>query len=72
MKHNLDYLNNTPEYIQYQVVAGPTENLHSINLRDIVFDDFDWKIRQMEKPVEDTTLECHLNGLGSSVVRLNE
>lgn len=70
-RNNLDYLNNKPQYIQYEVIAGQTENLHPINLCDVVFDDYDWKIRQMEKPVEDTTVECHLNALGSSVVRLN-
>lgn len=70
-RNNLDYLNNNPEYVHYKVSVGPGENLHPVNLRDIVFDDYDYKIRRLEKPTDKTALECLQEALGSSVVSLN-
>lgn len=43
---NLDYLNEKPQRINWQIVAGP--EVHSIQMHDVVYDDYDFKIRQLE------------------------
>lgn len=47
-KMNLDYLNEKPVRIRYRIIAG--EGLHSIQMSDLVFDEYDYKIRQIEIP----------------------
>jgi len=46
-KPTLDYLNKVPIKISWKVVAGG--ELHPIQMYDIVFDEYDFRIRQMEK-----------------------
>ena len=46
-KDNLEYLYNKPQYVNYQVVVGPKPD--AVCLRDIIFDDYDMKIRQIDK-----------------------
>lgn len=48
---NLDYLRNQPKTIYWRVIAG--SGLSDIQSYDLVFDDYDLKIRQIEKKFED-------------------
>lgn len=45
-KMNLEYLNNKPVRIYWDVVAGG--KLSEIQMSDLVYDDFDCKIRQIK------------------------
>lgn len=44
-KMELDYLNEKPVKINYRVIAGG--ELHPVQMYDLVFDDYDYKIRQL-------------------------
>lgn len=50
-KMNLDYLNEIPVRINYRIVAGG--GLHPIQMYDIIFDDYDYKIRGMERKLDE-------------------
>lgn len=45
-KLTLDYMNETPKKITWRIVAGG--ELEDIQMYDIVFDEYDYKIRQLE------------------------
>lgn len=45
---SLDYLFNQPTRINWKIVAGG--DLHPIQMYDLVFDEYDYKIRKMEMP----------------------
>lgn len=46
-KEGFDYLLNKPKRINWKIVAG--EELSKIQMYDLVFDDYDLKIRQIAK-----------------------
>ncbi len=43
---NLDYLQNKPKRINWEIVVGPS--LHPLQMYDLVFDDIDLKIRKIK------------------------
>lgn len=49
LKHaNLAYLQNKPKYLRWKVVAGPPDYcLDYLQTYDLIFDDYDLKIRKL-------------------------
>ena len=47
MKYDLKYLENKPKYINWKVVAG-NRQLSFYEAYDVVFDDYDLKIRKIK------------------------
>lgn len=48
-KYNLDYLNNKPTTIYWEVVAPKGAKLSVLQDHDLLFDDYDYKIRRIDK-----------------------
>lgn len=51
LSQRLDYLNNPPKRIDYHIIAGPP--VHPIQRYDLVYDDYDLKIRGINTKFKD-------------------
>lgn len=48
-KHDLTYLNNKPYTIWWKVIAGDPRTISVLQDHDLIFDDYDLKIRKLTK-----------------------
>ena len=62
---SLEYLYNKPQYVNYQIIAGPRPD--DVCLRDIVFDAYDLQIRQLDKSKLRPNARGRLEGSGKAV-----
>lgn len=45
---NLTYLNNKPKRLNWKVIAGDEDSLDYYQTYDLIFDDYDLKIRKID------------------------